>query len=89
MYLGEEIYSLVQETVETESKRLSRKIRLWMCNFSSSFIGMRVLALPLYFIHKITDFIQWKHDNNKVSTILKIHKTKYKSKEKQDGPLKR
>lgn len=60
-----------------------------MCNFSSSFIGMRVVALPLDFIHEIIGFIQWKNDNNKVSTISKIHKTKYKSKEEQDGPLKR
>lgn len=46
MYVGGENYGLVQETVETENKRLSRKLRLWICNFSSLFIDMKVIVLP-------------------------------------------
>lgn len=46
MYVGGEYYGLVQETVETENKRLSRKLRLWICNFSSLFIDMKVIVLP-------------------------------------------
>lgn len=46
MYVGGENYGLVQETVETENKRLSRKLILWICNFSSLFIDMKVIVLP-------------------------------------------
>lgn len=48
MYVGGENYGLVQETVETENKRLSRKLRLWICNFISLFIDMKVIVPPDY-----------------------------------------
>lgn len=54
MYVGGENYGLVQETVETENKRLSRKLRLWICNFSSLFIDMKVIVLPPDYVDEIT-----------------------------------